>query len=89
MTFSGFTLPMKIVKLSSKAALPDSVASLGATLNAEATELHYTEKAGQMSAGDVLKAVYGAGLPVQDVETRHSRLEDILIQVLHAQDRRA
>ena len=36
-------------------------------------------------AGEVLKLVYAAGLPVQDVETRKSRLEDVLIQVLHSQ----
>ena len=40
------------------------------------------ERTGQPSSSEVLGALYGAALPVLDVETRRSRLEDILISVL-------
>jgi ABC-2 type transport system ATP-binding protein len=74
-----------IVRFNGLVTLPQSVSAVGAKLNASGSELQYTEKSGQLSAGEVLKLVYAAGMPVQDVETRRSRLEDVLIQVLHAQ----
>ncbi len=52
-------------------------------LTSEGRELTYTEREGQPTAGQVLKALYSAGLPVAEVETRKSRLEDVLLLVLH------
>ena len=64
-------------------ALPDFALKAGATLSADGMELRYVERAGQPPSSEVLGALYGAALPVLDVETRRSRLEDILLSVLH------
>ena len=41
-----------------------------------------TERAGKPSAGEVLQALYAGGFPVAEVDTRASRLEDVLIEIL-------
>ena len=63
--------------------LPESVRKAGATLSAGGRTLIYPEREGCAPGGDILRALYTQGLPVCDVETRHSRLEDILIDILH------
>ncbi|MGQ0507166.1 MAG: ABC transporter ATP-binding protein [Myxococcaceae bacterium] len=63
--------------------LPADIES-GAVFGPGRNELTYTERTGRPSAGDVLKALYSAQLPVSEVETRRSRLEDVLLMVLHA-----
>ncbi|MFY0563446.1 ABC transporter ATP-binding protein [Archangium lansingense] len=62
--------------------LPESVRKTGATLAADGKTLTYPEREGSAPAGDILRTLYTQGLPVGDVETRHSRLEDILIDIL-------
>jgi ABC-2 type transport system ATP-binding protein len=62
--------------------LPESVRKAGATLSADGRTVTYPEREGCAPAGDILRALYTQGLPVGDVETRHSRLEDILIDIL-------
>ncbi|MFL5319335.1 MAG: ABC transporter ATP-binding protein [Myxococcaceae bacterium] len=75
-----------VVQFSAKVeSLPDAVSSTGAKLSDDRMSLTYTEKPGCADASEVLKRVYAANLPVKDVETRKSRLEDILLQVLHGQ----
>ena len=64
------------------AALPPSALEAGATLSADGRTLTYPEREGCAPGGDILRALYTQGLPVCDVETRHSRLEDILIDIL-------
>ncbi len=44
--------------------------------------LIHVERRDGLTATEVLARLYGAGLPVSEVETRRSRLEDILIGVL-------
>ena len=61
-------------------ALPPELA--GAQLADDRRSLVITERNGHSPAGRVLAALYRAGIPVQDVETRASRLEDVLIEVL-------
>jgi len=61
-------------------ALPPELA--GAQLAEDRRSLVITERNGHSPAGRVLAALYRAGIPVQDVETRASRLEDVLIEVL-------
>jgi ABC-2 type transport system ATP-binding protein len=63
-------------------ALPEPARAVGATLSADGRALTYAERDGCAPAGDLLRALYTQGLPVCDVETRHSRLEDILLEVL-------
>ncbi len=65
-------------------ALPSLVEGAGAQLAEDGLVLTYRERAGSPPSGEVLRALYGAGLPVRDVETRLPRLEDILLQVLRA-----
>jgi ABC-2 type transport system ATP-binding protein len=63
-------------------ALPEPVQKLGAALSPDGLQLTYVERAGQPPSSEVLGALYAASLPVLDVETRRSRLEDILLSVL-------
>ncbi len=63
-------------------ALPDPVARAGASLVDGGVRLVYTERKERPPAGHLLRMLYAANLPVEDVETRHSRLEDVLMLVL-------
>ncbi|HEY8208577.1 MAG TPA: ABC transporter ATP-binding protein, partial [Myxococcaceae bacterium] len=67
---------------SAVAALPAFAATAGAALSKDGLQLTYVERTGQPSSSEVLGALYAAQVPVLDVETRRSRLEDILISVL-------
>ena len=60
-----------------------SLAQAGAELSPDRTRLVYTERPDRATAGEVLKALYQANATVADVETRRSRLEDILLNILH------
>jgi len=62
--------------------LPEPVRKAGATLSADGRALTYPEREGCAPGGDILRTLYTQGFPVGDVETRHSRLEDILIDIL-------
>ncbi len=64
------------------ARLPEGLSGDGA-LAADGRSLVYTERPGHPRTGEVLRALYAAGLPIQEVETRASKLEDVLIEVLH------
>jgi len=63
-------------------ALPEISRQMGAALSADRLTLTYAEREGCAPAGDILRDLYTQGLPVNNVETRHSRLEDILIDIL-------
>jgi len=62
---------------------PPMAQQAGAELSSEGMTLTYSEKKGRPACGEVLRSLYEAGLPVRDVETRKSRLEDVLLDVLH------
>lgn len=64
------------------AALPEPVIRAGASLSDGGARLVYTEQKGRPPAGDVLRMLYASNLPVQEVETRRPRLEDVLMLVL-------
>ena len=64
------------------ARLPEAFAD-GGVLSEDGKAWVYTERPGRPGTGDVLRSLYSAGLPVQEVETRASKLEDVLIEVLH------
>ncbi len=53
-----------------------------AELAEDRRSLVVTERAGKPSAGEVLQQLYMGGFPVAEVDTRASRLEDVLIEVL-------
>jgi len=63
-------------------SLPEAARPFGAALTADGRTLTYAEREGCAPSGELLRALYTQGLPIQDVETRHSRLEDILLEVL-------
>jgi ABC-2 type transport system ATP-binding protein len=63
-------------------ALPGALLPSGASLSADGRTLTYPEREGSTPGGDLLRALYTQGLPVANVETRSSRLEDILIEIL-------
>jgi ABC-2 type transport system ATP-binding protein len=54
-----------------------------AELAEDRRSLVVTERNGKPSAGEVLHQLYSGGFPVAEVDTRASRLEDVLIEVLH------
>jgi len=54
-----------------------------AELSEDRRSLVVTERNGKPSAGEVLQQLYLGGFPVAEVDTRASRLEDVLIEVLH------
>jgi ABC-2 type transport system ATP-binding protein len=64
------------------AELPAAFAS-GGVLSEGGKAWVYTERPGHPGTGEVLRGLYSAGLPIQEVETRASKLEDVLIEVLH------
>ncbi len=51
-------------------------------LSADGRSAVYVERPGGQPAGEVLSRLYAASLPIADVETRGSRLEDVLLFVL-------
>jgi ABC-2 type transport system ATP-binding protein len=62
--------------------LPEAYAS-GGVLSEDGKAWVYTERPGHPAVGEVLRGLYTSGLPVAEVETRASKLEDVLIEVLH------
>ncbi len=67
--------------------LPPALAPFGAKLSNDGRSLMWLERAGSPPSGELLRAVYAAGLPVAEVDTRSARLEDILLQVLKEEAR--
>jgi ABC-2 type transport system ATP-binding protein len=63
-------------------ALPDALEGK-AELSEDRRSLVVTERNGHPRAGEVLRQLYRSGFPVVDVDTRASRLEDVLIEILH------
>jgi ABC-2 type transport system ATP-binding protein len=61
---------------------PEAGRALGAQLSAEGRTLTYIEREGSAPGGELLRALYAQGLPITEVETRRSRLEDVLIDIL-------
>ena len=55
----------------------------GGQLAEDRRSLVLTERNGGPATGVVLQALFRAGITVLDVETRASRLEDVLLEVLH------
>jgi ABC-2 type transport system ATP-binding protein len=53
-----------------------------AVLAEDRRSLVVTERNGTPSAGEVLQQLYRSGFPVAEVDTRASRLEDVLIEIL-------
>lgn len=74
----------KRVRISFSAPLAMLPAALEgkAVLAEDRRSLVVTERNGRPSAGEVLQALYAGGFPVAEVDTRASRLEDVLIEVL-------
>jgi ABC-2 type transport system ATP-binding protein len=60
----------------------------GAQRSEDGRELVYIERQGKPSSSEVLKALYASGAEVTEVETRKSRLEDVLLEVLRGSERR-
>ena len=71
------------VRFSGPVALPDPLIRAGATLGDSGSTLLYVERQGRPALVDILRQLYEASLPVAEVSTRHSSLEDVLLLVLH------
>jgi len=64
------------------AHLPARAVEAGASLSSDGTRLTVTERDGATSSSAVLRSLYEASLEIADVETRRSKLEDVMIRVL-------
>jgi ABC-2 type transport system ATP-binding protein len=62
--------------------LPEPGRRFSASLSEDRRTLTYVEREGCAPAGELLRALYSQGLPIADVETRRSRLEEVLIEIL-------
>lgn len=63
--------------------LPQQIRDAGGVLQESGKLLLFGETSGTLKSQDVLNALYTARLPLSEVETRKSKLEDILLNVLH------
>ncbi len=71
------------------ASLPEAGARMGAKLSADGLSLTYVEREGCAPGGELLRDLYSQALPIAAVETRRSRLEDILIDILRGKPQAA
>jgi ABC-2 type transport system ATP-binding protein len=62
--------------------MPEPGRRFTASLSEDKRTLTYVEREGCAPAGELLRALYSQGLPIADVETRRSRLEEVLIEIL-------
>ncbi len=62
--------------------LPAPAVEAGAVLSADRTRLTLTQREGATGSSEVLRSLYQAQLEISEVETRRSRLEDVMIRVL-------
>jgi len=65
-----------------QARMPEAGERFTASLSEDRRTLTYVEREGCAPAGELLRALYAQGLPISDVETRRSRLEEVLIEIL-------
>jgi ABC-2 type transport system ATP-binding protein len=70
-------------------ALPEPAQRFTATLSEDKRTLTYVEREGTPPSGELLRVLYAHGLPIADVETRRSRLEDVLIEILRGRPQKA
>lgn len=66
------------------ASLPAEVTAAGGALEDSGMRLGYRERPAQPTSAEVLAKLYAAGLPVADVDTRRSKLEDVLLEILRS-----
>jgi ABC-2 type transport system ATP-binding protein len=71
------------------AELPEASLRFNATLSEDRRTLTYLEREGNAPSGELLRALYAQGLSISDVETRRSRLEDVLIEILRGRPQKA
>jgi ABC-2 type transport system ATP-binding protein len=72
-----------------QAELPEAARRFNPTLSEDKRTLTYVEREGTAPGGELLRALYAQGLPISDVETRRSRLEDVLIEILRGRPQQA
>jgi len=68
-------------------ALSEKLRGAGAILAEDGHRMDYVERPGRPSIGEILRLVYAEQLPVEDIETRRARLEDVLLMVLRGRPR--
>jgi ABC-2 type transport system ATP-binding protein len=63
--------------------LPPSLSQAGATLAGDGMAASYLERPGTRPAGEILRELYAAGLPIREVDSRRSKLEEVMLRILH------
>ncbi|MDC0711135.1 ABC transporter ATP-binding protein [Stigmatella sp. ncwal1] len=69
--------------------MPEPGRRFNAVLSEDRRTLTYVEREGNAPAGALLTSLYGQGLPISDVETRRSRMEDVLIEILRGRPQKS
>ncbi|HZI10152.1 MAG TPA: ABC transporter ATP-binding protein [Myxococcus sp.] len=72
-----------------QAALSEAGRRFSARLAEDGRSLTYVEREGCAPSGELLRALYAEGQPIADVETRRSRMEDVLIEILRGRPQQA
>ncbi|MGE6757084.1 ABC transporter ATP-binding protein [Corallococcus sp. AB049A] len=72
-----------------QAAMPAAGTRFAASLSADGRTLTYVERDNCAPSGELLRSLYADGLPIAEVETRRSRLEDVLIEILRGRPSQA
>jgi ABC-2 type transport system ATP-binding protein len=71
------------------ADLPEDARRFSPILSEDRRTLTYVEREGTPPSGELLRALYAQGLSISDVETRRSRLEDVLLEILRGRPKAA
>ncbi|MFP2933388.1 ABC transporter ATP-binding protein [Pyxidicoccus sp. 3LG] len=72
-----------------QASLPESARRFTPRLSEDGRTVTYVERENCAPSGELLRALYAEGLPIADVETRRSRMEDVLIEILRGRPQQA
>jgi ABC-2 type transport system ATP-binding protein len=63
--------------------LPANLVQAGARLADDGMSVGYVERPGSRPTGDVLRELYASGLPIREVDSRRSKLEEVMLRILH------
>jgi ABC-2 type transport system ATP-binding protein len=69
-------------------ALPAHLSEAGARLSEDGLAASYLERPGTRPSGEILRELYAAGLPIREVDSRRSKLEEVMLRILHERNDR-
>jgi ABC-2 type transport system ATP-binding protein len=63
--------------------LPPNLVQAGARLAEDGMAASYLERPGSRPTGEILRELYAAALPIREVDSRRSKLEEVMLRILH------